>query len=326
MLERVRFQAMGCPCALHLYAESRHAAERIAQAAVGEVRRLEAKYSRFRDDSLAARINQSSHSGKAVEVDGETASLLDYAATCHAESDGRFDITAGVLRRAWDFKSKRIPTQAEVDALLPLVGWQRVIWKRPHLVLPHAGMELDFGGYVKEYAVDRVAELCRRFGLEHGLVDLGGDLAVVGPHPDGRPWSVGIRNPARPEAAIAGVALAAGGIATSGDYERGMQVDGKRYTHVLDPRTGWPVEGLSSVSVGAPHCLVAGSAATIAMLLGQSAGERWLDRLGLPSLRVTAQGRVSGPLATEVLPAHSPGEVEERFQAPRPEPTAVLVS
>ena len=297
MLERVRFHAMGCPCALHLYAESRREAERIAQAAVGEVRRLEAKYSRFRGDSLTAHINRSAQSAAGVEVDAETAALLDYAATCHAESDGRFDITSGVLRRAWDFKSKRVPRQAEIDALLPLVGWQRVRWERPHLVLPRAGMELDFGGYVKEYAVDRVAELCRGLGLEHGLVDLGGDLAVVGPHPDGRPWSVGIRNPAQPEAAISGVALAAGGLATSGNYERGMWVDGKRYTHVLDPRTGWPVEGLSSVSVSAPHCLVAGSASTIAMLLGQSAGERWLDELGLPSLRVDARGHVSGSLA-----------------------------
>jgi thiamine biosynthesis lipoprotein len=262
MLERVRFHAMGCPCTLHLYAASRGEAERIADAAVAEVRRLEAKYSRYRDDSLATEINRSAGSPQGSEVDDETAALLDYAQTCYEQSGGRFDITAGVLRRAWNFKAKRVPAQAEIDAVLPLIGWQHVRWQRPHLMLPRAGMEIDFGGYVKEYAADRVAELCRELGLEHGLVDLGGDLAVVGPHPDGRPWWVGVRNPSRPEEAIRGVALGSGGIATSGDYERGMVVDGVRYTHVLDPRTGWPVVGLASVSVVAPHCLVAGSAST----------------------------------------------------------------
>jgi thiamine biosynthesis lipoprotein len=177
------------------------------------------------------------------------------------------------------------------------VGWEKIRWQRPRLVLPLAGMQLDFGGYVKEYAADRVAALCREHGLRHGLVDLGGDLAVVGPHPDGSPWRVGIRHPRAPEGAIACVALAAGGIATSGDYERCMLVDGKRYAHILNPKTGWPVAGLASVSVAASHCLIAGTASTIAMLKGARQGPRWLDRLGLPSLRVTADGAVSGSLA-----------------------------
>ena len=301
MLERVRFQAMGSPCALHLYVQSRAEARRVADAAVGEVRRLEAKYSRYREESLVSAINRAAGDREGIEVDDETAALLDYADTGYAESGGRFDLTAGVLRRAWNFKAGRVPAQAEIDALLPLVGWSQVRWERPRLVLPHAGMEVDFGGYVKEYAADRVAELCRTLELENGLVDLGGDLAVVGPHPDGRPWSVGVRNPNHPEQALAGVRLLTGGIATSGDYERGMMVDGVRYTHVLDPRTGWPVEGLASVSVIAPHCLVAGSASTIAMLLGSRAGARWLDRLGLPSLRVETNGRCSGALALDGL-------------------------
>ena len=297
MLERVRFQAMGSPCVLHLHVGSRDEARRIADEAVGEVRRLEAKFSRYRDDSLASQINRSAGAEDGVRVDDETAALLDYAATCHTESGGRFDVTAGVLRRVWDFRSGRVPTREEVAAVLPLVGWQHVRWEAPYVALPLAGMELDFGGYVKEYAVDRVSELCRSLGLAHGLVDLGGDLGVIGPHPDGRPWWVGIRDPLQRGEALTGVALESGGIATSGDYERGMVVDGVRYTHVLDPRTGWPVEGLASVSVVAPHCLVAGSASTIAMLHGVHDGEAWLDALGLPSLRVDEHGSCSGPLA-----------------------------
>jgi thiamine biosynthesis lipoprotein len=157
-------------------------------------------------------------------------------------------------------------------------------------------MQLDFGGYVKEYAADRVAALCRELGLCHGLVDLGGDLAVVGPHPDGSAWRVGIRHPRAAAGAIASLALASGGIATSGDYERCLLVDGRRYSHLLNPKTGWPVRGLASVTVAANHCLIAGTASTVAMLKGRR-GAAWLDRLGLPSLRVDARGNLSGSLA-----------------------------
>jgi len=303
MLEIVRFRAMGCPCTLQLHVGSRSEAARVADIAVGEVRRLEAKFSRYREASLTSRINRTAGSPEGCEVDDETAGLLDYAATCHAESGGRFDITAGVLRRVWNFDAARVPTKDEIDAVLPLVGWDQVAWERPRLVLPRSGMELDFGGFVKEYAVDRVAELCRRLGLAHGLVDLGGDLAVVGPHPDGSPWSVGVRDPHRPGSAIGGLSLGFGAMATSGDYERGMTVDGRRYTHVIDPHTGCPVEGLASVSVIAPHCLVAGSASTIAMLLGGQAGGDWLDRLGLPSLQIDDRGRVAGSLSPTRQPA-----------------------
>ena len=170
--------------------------------------------------------------------------------------------------------------------------------ERPRLVLPHAGMELDFGGFVKEYAADRVVALRRERGARHGMVDLGGDLAVIGPHPDGAPWVVGIRDPRAPQTAMASVSLRAGGIATSGDYERAMIVDGVRYTHVLDPRTGSPVTGLRSVSVVADECLIAGTASTVAMLKGAPDGARWLDELGLPNLRMDDAGELSGTLAS----------------------------
>ena len=282
---------MGSPCELRLYA-ARAAAEAAAEAAVAEVGRLERKYSRYRDDSLASRINGSAGDPDGVEVDAETAALLDYADTCHRQSGGLFDVTSGVLRRVWNLKSGRVPSREEIDPVLALVGWDRVRWRRPRIALPQVGMEVDFGGYVKEYAADRVAELCRRRGLRHGLVDLGGDLALVGPHPDGSPWRVGVRDPRSPSRACASVDLCAGGVASSGDYERCMVVDGVRYGHILDPRSGWPVRGLAAVSVVAPHCLVAGTASTVAMLKGEADGRAWLRELGLQSLCVDQKGRV----------------------------------
>lgn len=321
-LHRFRFRAMGCPCELQLYAPDPDAAHELAAACRGEVERLEQKYSRYRDDSVVSRVNRSAGDAAGAVVDRETASLLDYADTCHANSGGLFDVTSGILRRAWDFRSGRLPAPGAVEALLPRVGWQRVRWERPRLVLPLPGMEIDLGGYVKEYAADRLAELCRRLGARAGLVDLGGDLAIVGPHPDGRPWMVGIRDARDPQRALRGLPVERGGVATSGDYERCMVVDGVRYGHILDPRTGWPVAGWSSVTVVAERCLIAGTASTIALLQAEGAGA-WLDALRLPHVRQHPDGRVVCRTGSEPAPAAprrrpGPGSAVSRGAPRRP--------
>lgn len=296
-LERFGFRAMGSPCSVSLWAESRTCAEATARACRSEVERLEVKFSRYRDDSLATRINRSAGEPSGTLVDEETAALLDFAQTANRESEGRFDPTSGVLRRVWDFKSGRVPTRAAVEEVRPLVGWSKLVWEPPRLVLPVVGMELDWGGFVKEYAADRAAELCRERGVRAGMVDLGGDLAVVGPHPTEEPWLVGIRNPRRHDQAIATIALRSGGLATSGDYERFMIIDGARYSHLLDPRTGLSFrEGPASVGVTAPHCLVAGVTSTIAMLHREPDAKQFLAQMGLPHLVVGQDGRTRGTL------------------------------
>lgn len=281
-----RAHRLGGPCAIHVYAADAARATQVLQAADAELLRIETRYSRYRPDSIISRINASAGDGRGVEVDDETAALLDYADAAHRESEGRFDITSGVLRRAWDFREARLPSDEDLALLLPLVGWSRVEWRRPRVMLPQAGMQLDFGGFGKEYAVDRVAAGLRMHGIEHGLVDLAGDLCIVGAHPDGRPWQVGLQHP-RQAGAIATLSMTAGAVASSGDYERGFVIDGQHYCHILDPRSGWPVQGLAGVSVVADQCLVAGTAATTAMLMGAEAGPQWLAGLGLPHLCIT---------------------------------------
>ncbi len=288
------FHAMGCDNQLQLYAPSSGPAQQVAQAVEAEVRRLERRYSRYRDDSVLSAINRSA-GVQAVTVDEETAALLDYAAACHDHSDGLFDVTSGVLRRAWDFKAGRLPAPDEIEQLLPLVGWAKVQWQRPSLYLPYVGMELDFGGVVKEYAADRAAALCRERGMASGLVNLGGDIHILGAQPDGAPWLVGIRHP-RHSGMLTAISMRQGALASSGDYERYIEIDGQRYCHILNPHRGWPVHGLQAVTVLADSCLVAGSASTIAMLKGMPDGGAFLDELGLPNLRVDAQGRVSGSI------------------------------
>ncbi|WP_029920290.1 FAD:protein FMN transferase, partial [Nevskia soli] len=301
-----RFKAMGGPCEVRLHADDRAQADRHAAVAKAEILRLEQRYSRYREDSFTTLVNRSAGDARGIEADAESAALLDYAQTAWEQSGGLFDITSGVLRRVWDFKARRVPAQAEIDGILPLIGWQRVRWERPRLVLPLAGMELDFGGYVKEYAADRAAQACRDAGARHGFVELAGDIALIGAHPDGAPWQIGVRHPRAPEQALATIPLAAGAIASSGDYERYFEVDGLRYSHLLNPKTGWPVRGLSAVSVVAPQCLIAGTASTIAMLKGAEAGPRWLGELGLRHLCVAADGVLAGTVEHRTVPAHGP--------------------
>lgn len=290
------FHALGGPCWLRLHGDDERQCLAAFQKAEAEIRRIETKYSRYREDSVVSRINASA--GAEVEVDAETAGLLDYAATAYESSDGLFDITSGVLRRAWDFRAQRMPAAGQLECLLELVGWQRVQWRRPQLRLPVRGMELDFGGFGKEYAADRAADVLRAHGVRHGLVDLAGDLAILGPHPDGTPWRVGIQHPRARDRALAVIDVEAGAVASSGDYERYIEYEGQRYCHILDPRTGWPVRELSAVSVLAQRCLIAGTATTIAMLKGHR-GTRWLDELGLPWIAVDQQARVAGSIQTK---------------------------
>jgi FAD:protein FMN transferase len=294
---RTAFKAMGSPCEIRLFAKGQAGADRIAGIAIAEVARLEARYSRYRSDSFLSEINRVAGRGGSISVDDETAGLLDYAATCYRESGGLFDITSGILRRAWRFDRGMLPDPAQLQGLLSQVGWNRVRWERPLLQFPTLGMEIDFGGVVKEYAVDRAATLCWEAGARSGYVNLGGDIKIIGPRPDGGPWRIGIRHPRRPGALIQTVPLHRGGLATSGDYERCILVDGVRYGHVLNPKTGWPVRHLASVSVVGDLCLIAGSAATIAMLK-EAAGPAWLADLGLPHFWVDVHGESGGSLGT----------------------------
>jgi len=296
------FKAMGGPCCLRLDADNKTVAEVAIKAAVAEIVRLESKYSRYLEGSLTSQINRAAGGGIPVSIDEETTALLGYANTVWRESEGLFDLTSGVLRLAWDFKSGRRPDQAEIDALLPLVGWDLVHWDQSSVYLPKAGMELDFGGCVKEYAADSAAKQLRRRGVTSALVDLAGDMVVTGTPPcdanGALGWPIGIRHPVEKDRAVAGLRLPEGGLASSGDYERCLNIDGKRYGHILHPLTGWPVQGLIAVSVLAGQCIVAGSSATIAMLKPVDEALNWLDNLGLPWLAIDADLKCHGSLST----------------------------
>lgn len=305
-----RFNAMGGENELQLVADHRLSAERIAERVIREVERIEAKFSRYRSDSVVSQINAAA-GRMALHVDSEVAGLLEYADACYRQSSGLFDITSGVLRKVWNFRSDTLPERNTIQALLPLIGWKKVKWRNPWLYLPTEGMELDFGGIGKEYAVDRAAGVLTELGVQSWLVNLAGDVRVSGTNEHNLPWSIGVADPEHPGELWGTVELKSGAAATSGDYERRIEIDGKRYSHLLNPRTGWPTEGLQSVTAFADSCIIAGSVTTTAMLLGRD-GLRYLDRIGVPYVAVTSEGRVVS--ASALAP-----DTHRRFERKLPE-------
>jgi len=208
-----------------------------------------------------------------VAIDDETYRLLEFANTCYQLSDGMFDITSGVLRRAWKFDgSDRLPTDEQVTQLLDLIGWKSVIYKQNTITLP-AGFELDFGGIGKEYAVDAVAKICAQTQPNISvLVNFGGDIQVTQARSNHRSWQIGIENPNTQSHALKVLEIKAGGLATSGDARRFLLKDGIRYSHILNPKTGYPITGAArSITIASGHCIQAGLMATLALLQGPNA-------------------------------------------------------
>jgi thiamine biosynthesis lipoprotein len=271
---------MASPCEILIETPDFDEARRLGELAAAEAWRIEDKFSRYADDNVVARIN--SAGGDAIDVDAETASLIDFGHTLYELSDGRFDITSGVLREVWTFDGgDGLPSQEAIEQVLQRVGWHRVTWRSPILQMEQ-GMEIDFGGIGKEYAVDRVAQQLREATPNSILVNFGGDLAVTRP-PEQRPgWQVGIESVSEQgPAAEKVITLGAGALATSGDARRFLLHDGVRYSHILDPGTGWPVrDAPRSITVAADTCTQAGMLSTLAMLEGSGA-EAFLQEEGI---------------------------------------------
>ena len=266
-----RFFAMASPCELLIDCLDPSVAQQVTQAAANEAWRIEAKYSRYKSDNVMHAINNSH--GQPVAIDEETGRLLSFADTCYQLSDGLFDVTSGVLRKAWRFDgSDNIPSKQQIAPLLKRIGWQHVQITPQSLTLP-SGFELDFGGIGKEYAVDSVAKICLQLAPHISvLVNFGGDIQVTQPRAAQPYWQVGIERPGEQDNQHAVVHIANGGLATSGDAQRYLLKDGIRYSHILNPKTGYPIQHAPrSVTVAAEQCIQSGLLATLALLQGKDA-------------------------------------------------------
>lgn len=269
-----RFDAMASPCEIIMALKDEDLAGELLFIGANEAWRIEQKYSRYRDDGIVPIINKSGD--KPVIVDEETAQLLDFSYQCYQLSDGLFDISSGVLRKAWPFNNRdTLPSQTLIDSLIPFVGLSKAQWRNPEFILPK-GMQIDFGGIGKEYAVDRTLGLLLDRADIPFLVNFGGDLSCNRCPGNENPWMVGVEDPngsaLQNKTVKKLLEVRSGAIATSGSTQRYILVDGKRYGHVLNPQTGWPVEHAPlSVTVAAENCTQAGMLATFAMLRGENA-------------------------------------------------------
>ena len=279
-LRKLVFPALGTRCEVQYAAPGGDTqAMAFERAAQSWVEAFEAKYSRFRPDSLVSRINAAAGRDW-VDVDAEMEGLMKLCDTLHFMTQGILDPTALPLLRLWNYKTDtpRVPAAAEVEAARRLVGWKKVQRAPGKVFLPEAGMGLDFGGFGKEYAVDITAQIAVDHGILNALVDFGHDLRAVGA-PPGRPaWHIGLEDPKNPGASSGSMAIVGKGVASSGDYIRGFVIEGKRYGHIIDPRTGWPVSnGCLQATVVTSSCLQAGVLSTTAFVLGVPRGIEFIQ-------------------------------------------------
>ncbi len=261
--------AMASPCDVLMEIEDKALAQDVLNAVANEAWRIEGKFSRYKKDNIIFQINNSK--GNAVAIDEETMRLLDFANELFEISEGMFDVTSGVLRQLWKFDgSSNVPERKQVKKILKNIGWQNVVRDGGNIALPE-GMEIDLGGIGKEYAVDRCVQMARQKTDQSILVNFGGDLAMTATRKNNAFWSVGRLVTGSDEAS--GIfQLYGGAIATSGDANRYLLKDGIRYSHILNPLTGWSiVDAPHTVSVAAATCIEAGMMSTLAMLQGGKA-------------------------------------------------------
>lgn len=258
---------MASPCEVLVETEDRKLAMRFLRVAFDEAKRIEKFWSRYLPGNIIDQVNTAN--GRPIKVDNETAEMLNLAAQLWELSEGKFDITSGILRKAWHFDgSDNVPSEATVQSLMPYIGWDKVTWQRNVLTM-RPGMQIDFGGIGKEYAVDSCLTLCKQISTAPFLINLGGDIQVSAPRFNNQPWHIGIEQTKNEKEAFL---VYQGAVATSGDAYRYLERDGTRYGHVLNARTGWPIKNApASVTVAGNTCTEAGILSSLALLQGLEA-------------------------------------------------------
>ncbi len=274
MLFRYPFNSMGCSCEIQIRDKHPEPAKAAVKAALGEIHRLEEKYSFYRPDSLISLINDNAYQCP-LEIDSETQGLLEFVSETHRLSNGKFDPTIGSLKEIWNFPQMEVPNESKIIATLESIDWNSVSVENNSIRFMHPQTKIDFGGVVKEYAVDQLCRLLETMKIETGIVNLGGDVGVVGKVPNNqKPWRIGIAHPRRHGHSIGNIILREGAVVTSGDYQRYFLRDGKRYHHLFDPQTGYPADlCYSSVTIIDNSALKASQTATSKIFSNREFGD-----------------------------------------------------
>jgi|GEM_PF-2793575 len=292
-LQKYGFEALGTHCGVQVYETSRVDAKNLVRRIAAEIVRIDRKYSASRRDSFTTEINFSAGSKLGIKLDKETQELLQRLQRHHESSEGLFDPTVNLLRRVWDFKKPRMASPEEIEKLLPRVGFHKLSWRGARFSLP-AGTELDFSSTLGAYAADCAAGVGRGLGITSGIVNVAGDYAVIGPHPKSLTWPVGIADPERQNALLGKLEIGSGGLASSGDYNGSIELEGQHYQRLINPKTGMPASGLRAVSMIAKTCFDAAALAEIAMLKDADEAISWLETMPESHAYMTHAGELHG--------------------------------
>ena len=265
-------------------------ARRAVEAAFAAVQQVDRDMSLYRPESDVGRLNRLSGQND-IAIRRSTAAVLKASLGIGRNSRGALDVTITPLLNQWGFYSvrKEAPGSTQIDAALALVDYRRVGFDdvKGIVRLDQSGMQLDFGGVAKGFAVDQAVEALQARGVQQGMVNAGGDLGLLGRHPDGDPWVVGVQHPLRPAHLLLALSLDGGAVATSGNYQRYRVYDGRRFGHLLHPQHGYPADTALSVTVVAPSAMHADALATAALVMGRD-GLSWLgNQSGVEAVMVS---------------------------------------
>jgi thiamine biosynthesis lipoprotein len=284
---------MGTRIAVELWHDDPARAEAAIEAALGEVRRIDALMSHYKPESELSQINERA-AREAVRVAPELAALIERAGTFSELSGGAFDITYASVGYLYDYRAQERPTDAQIEGSMKAVNWRHVIVDRQASTVRFAqpGVRIDLGGIAKGHAVDRAIAIVTGHGVRHASITAGGDSRIVGDR-FGRPWIIGIRHPDDPERVIARIPMTDASISTSGDYERYFDEGGQRYHHIIDPRTGHSAGGVRSVTIIGPDATTTDGLSTSVFVLGPERGMELVERLGsVDAVIVRSDGKV----------------------------------
>ena len=277
------FHLMGNHFEITAISENAMRADESIEAAADEIRRIERLLTTFKDDSETNLINR--YAGIApVVVSDETFGIIERSIKISSVTQGAFDITYGSIdKRFWNFDTtmKALPAKSEARKAVKLINYKNIILDKAHktVMLKQEGMRIGFGGIGKGYAAEKAKQVMQQMGIKSGVVNASGDLTAWGFQPSGKPWTIGIVKPDGSGEVFSYLNITNMAVATSGNYEKFIMIDGKRYSHTIDPRTGFPVRGIKSVTIITPNAELADAMATPVMIMGIEAGLYMINQM-----------------------------------------------
>ena len=287
---------MGCHYEITVVAKNEAEASHYIEVAANEVTRIEKLISEWDSTTQISMVNKNAGI-KPVKVDKEVYDLIVRSIKISDLTDGAFDISWAGMNQIWKFDGsmKKLPTEEEVKVAVSTVGYKNIVLnpKDTTVFLKKKGMKLGFGGIGKGYSADKGAALLKSMGVTGGIMNGSGDITAWGRQPDGKPWMIGITNPFNKEKVFAWFPFEGHSIGTSGNYENFVEFNGVRYTHIIDPRTGWPVHGVASVTLFGPNAELSTALTKAIFVMGKEVGINLIKQLKtIDYVVVDEQGKI----------------------------------